>query len=273
MKINTSKILKNGRSLLLAYDQGLEHGPKDLNLLTSDPKYIFDIALEGMYNGVIVQAGIAEKYYHGYYKDVPLVIKLNGKTSFMDVAPISRQNCSVDRAIKLGASAVGYTIYTGSPHEAEMFVEFSNIVEKAHDYGIPVIAWMYPRGPKIANDLDTDVLAYSARVGLELGADFLKMKYNNNPEGFKWAVRCAGRAKVLVAGGAEMEEHAFLRMADEIMKTGAAGIAVGRNVWQHDKPYSITTAIRKLIHEGMSIDDALKLYEAEAHKEASKKPN
>jgi class I fructose-bisphosphate aldolase len=190
----------------------------------------------------------------------------------MDVAPISRQNCSVDRAIKLGAAAVGYTVYVGSPHEAEMFVEFSKIVEQAHDYGIPVIGWMYPRGPKITNENDTDILAYSARVGLELGADFLKMKYNGNLEGFKWVARCAGRAKILVAGGNEMEEHAFLRFSDEVMKTGAIGVAVGRNVWQHDKPYAITTAIRKLIHDGMSIDDALKLFESEAHKEASKKP-
>ena len=266
MKINTSKILKNGRSVLLAYDQGLEHGPSDLNLTTVDPKYIFDIALEGMYNGVIVQAGLAEKYYHGYYKDVPLIIKLNGKTHFISEAPISKQNCSVERAIKLGASAVGYTLYVGSPHEPEMFSEFSKIVEQAHDYGIPVIGWMYPRGPKIANDTDNDVLAYSARIGLELGADFLKMKYNNDVEGFKWVVKCAGRAKVLVAGGDAMEEHAFLRKTDEIMKTGAIGMAVGRNVWQHEKPYAITAAIRKMILDGMSVDDALKLFEEQANK-------
>ena len=267
MKINTTKILKNGRSMLLAYDQGLEHGPKDLNLTTVDPKYVFDIALEGMYDGIIVQAGIAEKYYHGYYKDVPLVVKLNGKTAFLD-SPIvmSKQICSVERAIKLGASAVGYTIYDGSPLEPDMFTEFGKIVEQAHEYGIPVIGWMYPRGPKVINEIDTDTLAYAARVGLELGADFLKIKYNNNLEGFKWVVKCAGRAKVLVAGGSKMDEHAFLRMSDEIMKSGACGIAVGRNIWQHDRPYALTHAIRKLIHEGMSVDDALKFYEEECNK-------
>jgi len=267
MKINTGKILKNGRSLLLAYDQGLEHGPKDLDLTSVDPKYIFDIALEGMYDGVIVQAGIAEKYYHSYYKDVPLIVKLNGKTSYMDESPISRQNCSVERAAKLGAAAVGYTIYTGSPHEPEMFAEFSKIVEQAHDYGMPVIAWMYPRGPKISNELDTDTLAYAARIGLELGADFIKIKYNNNPEAFKWVVKCAGRSKILVAGGNKMEEHEFLRKTDEILKTGVAGIAVGRNIWQHERPYAMTKAIRKMIHQNMGVDDALKLFEEEAHKE------
>ncbi|MGV8140889.1 MAG: class I fructose-bisphosphate aldolase [Candidatus Woesearchaeota archaeon] len=267
MRVNTSKILKNGRSMLLSYDHGLEHGPKGLNITTVDPKYIFDIALEGVYDGVIVQAGIAEKYYQGYYKDVPLIIKLNGKTAFLDSPiAISRQMCSVERAIKLGASAVGYTIYDGSPLEPEMFAEFGKIVEQAHEYGIPVIGWMYPRGPNVKNELDTDTLAYAARVGLELGADFLKLKYNNNLEGFKWVVKCAGRAKVLVAEHDIMEEHEFLRMSSEVMSTGASGIVTGRNIWQHDRPYALTHAIRKMIHEGMSIDDALRLFEEEANK-------
>jgi len=267
MRINTTKILKNGRSLLLSYDQGLEHGPKDMNTTTVDPKYVFDIALEGIYDGIIVQAGIAEKYYHGYYKDVPLIIKLNGKTAFLN-SPIavSKQICSVERAIKLGASAVGYTVYDGSPLEPEMFTEFGKIVDQAHEYGIPVIGWMYPRGPDVKNELDTDALAYAARVGLELGADFLKLKYNNNLEGFKWVVKCAGRAKVLVAEHNMMEEHAFLRMSDEIMKTGAAGIVTGRNIWQHNTPHALTKAIRKMMHEGMSVDDALKLFEEESNK-------
>jgi len=267
MRVNTTKILKNGRAMLLSYDQGLEHGPKELNITTVDPKYVFDIALEGMYDGIIVQAGIAEKYYHGYYKDVPLIVKLNGKTAFLDSPiAISKQICSVERAIKLGASAVGYTIYDGSPLEPDMFTEFGKIVDQAHEYGIPVIGWMYPRGPNVRNELDTDALAYAARVGLELGADFLKLKYNNNLEGFKWVVKCAGRAKVLIAEDHKMEEHAFLRMSDEILKTGAAGIVAGRNIWQHDTPYALTKAIRKMIHEGMSVDDALKLFEEEANK-------
>ncbi|GIU70386.1 MAG: aldolase [Candidatus Woesearchaeota archaeon] len=208
MRINLNKIMRKDKSLLLAYDQGLEHGPSDLNERTVDPKYIFDIALEGLYDGIITQHGIAEKYYAKYYKDVPLIVKLNGKTSLANIAPISRQLCSVDRAIKLGAVAVGYTIYTGSPNEPDMFAEFSKIVEQAHDYGVPVIAWMYPRGSGI-DEKNNNILAYSARVGLELGADMIKIKYNNDPEGFKWVVKCAASTKVLVAGGDKVDETAL----------------------------------------------------------------
>ena len=266
MRININKLLRNDKSLMLAYDQGLEHGPKDLDMRTVDPKFIFDIALEGLYDAVIVQNGIAEKYYQKYYREVPLVIKLNGKTSMTNIAPISRQICTVDRAIKLGAVAVGYTVYTGSPNEPEIFSEFSKIVESAHDYGMPVIAWMYPRGPGI-NEHETDTLAYAARVGLELGADMLKMKYNDNLEGFKWVVKCAGKVKVLVAGGDRLGEADFLRKAEEIMKTGVAGMAVGRNVWQHQYPMAVSKALNKIVHHGISRQEAENIYEVELHKQ------
>jgi len=266
MRVSTSKLLKNGRSLLLAHDQGLEHGPVDLNATNADPKYIFDIALEGMYNGVIVHAGLAEKYYHSYYRDVPLVIKLNGRTSLIDKSIISKPFCSVDRAIKLGAAALGYKMSIGDNTEPEQFETLGKIIEQAHDYGIPVIVWVYLNGPKITNELDNDTLAYAARVGLELGADFIKIKYSNNMEGFKWVVKCAGRAKVLVAGGGKTDEHTLFRKIDEVLKTGVTGMAIGRNVWQHDKPYAMSKAIRMMVHENMSIDDALRLFEEEAHK-------
>jgi len=267
VRINLGRIFRNDRSLFLAYDQGIEHGPRDLDMRSVDPKYIFDIALEGMYDGIIVQHGLAEKYYNTYFRDIPLIVKLNGKTSLPDMPPISRQLCSVDRAITLGASAVGYTIYTGSPLEPEIFSEFSKIVEQAHNYGMPVIGWMYPRGPAVKNELDTDILAYSARVGLELGADILKMKYNNNPEAFKWVIKCAGKAKVIVGDGDKMLEADFLRKAEEIMKTGAVGMAVSRNVWQHDYPLPLSKALRKIVIDGATDQDAEKIYNEEIHKQ------
>jgi class I fructose-bisphosphate aldolase len=257
--------MKHDRSLMLAYDQGLEHGPKDLDMKNVNPKYILDIALEGFYDAVILHHGIAEKYYKAYYKDIPLVIKLNGKTQLSQNPTDSRQVCSVERALKIGASAVGYTIYTGSLNEPAMLAEFSKIVETAHDYGMPAIAWVYPRGPGI-NEVSTDVLAYSARIGFEMGADMLKIKYNNDPEGFKWIVKCAGAAKVMIAGGDKQDEALFLRKSEEIMKTGVSGMAVGRNVWQHSYPLAVSKALRKIVHEHATAQDAEKIYEEEIHK-------
>lgn len=245
--ININKLLHKGRALFLAYDQGLEHGPTDFNKKNVDPEYIMNIALEGGYTGVIVQPGIAEKYWEGAYRDVPLIMKLNGKTNLAKIDPISRQTCSVDRAVKLGASAVGYTIFDGSPNEPQIFQEFGKIVDQAHDYGLPVIAWMYPRGRFIKNDLDNDVLNYSARIGLELGADMVKMKYNGDLENFKWLIRCAGRAKVLVAGGAKKNPQELLNDLSAATKAGAIGTAIGRNIWQSERPFSLSKAIHNVV--------------------------
>ncbi len=161
------------------------------------------------------------------------------------------------RAVQLGAKAVGFVIYDGSEQEPKMFEQFGKIVEEAHDLGIPVIAWMYPRGKSIPNELSTEVLAYSARIGLELGADIIKIKYNDDVEGYKWVIRNAGRAKIVVAGGNKRSNIDFLKMVQDIMISGATGIAVGRNVWQSEKPIALSKAIREIIHDGKSAKDVL----------------
>lgn len=250
-----SALTTNGRAIFLAYDQGLEHGPTDFNLKNCDPKYILDIALEGKYDAVILTHGVAEKYYHGAYKDIPLIIKLNGKTSLTKMSPISTQICSVKRAVQLGAKAVGYTIYDGSEKEPKMFEQFAKIVEQAHDLGIPVVAWMYPRGKSIVDDLRTDLIAYSARIGLELGADIVKIKYNDDPAGLQWIVKNAGLTKVVIAGGHKRPDFEFLKMAEQAIKAGASGLAVGRNIWQSENPLALSKALREIVHNGKSADE------------------
>ena len=144
--------LKDGKSMLLAYDQGLEHGPsKDFDDRNIDPAFIMDIASKGGFCGVIFQKGVAERYYDG---KVPLMIKLNGKSALPKGEPISSQVCSVEQAVSLGAKGVGYTIYLGSGKEAKMFSEFGTIQEEAHERGLPAVAWIYPRGESVQNELE-----------------------------------------------------------------------------------------------------------------------
>src|SRR3989344_3504794 len=142
MNINLSKILKGGKALFLSYDHGLEHGPSDFNDKNVDPLYILDIAKKGKYQGIVLQKGLAEKYRDEIKKSkVPLILKLNGKTKITQDEPYSSMLCTVDEAINLGASAVGYTIYIGSDYEDEMMQEFENIQRQAHEKNIPVIVW------------------------------------------------------------------------------------------------------------------------------------
>lgn len=252
-------LMRNGKALFLACDQGLEHGPTDFNEKNIDPKYILDIALEGGYTAVILQPGVAEKYYHDQYRKVPLIVKLNGKTELAHIEPISRQTCSIQRALKMGAKGVGYTIYPGSRNEPEMFQEFGRIVEEAHDHGLPVIAWMYPRGQDVKNELENTLIAYSARIALELGADMIKLKYNGDLGNFKWILKCAGRSKVVISGGSKKSHEEFLKDVHDTMSVGGEGIAVGRNVWQDEKPFGLSKALHDVVFKRKRPEDVLHL--------------
>lgn len=238
--------LRNGRGLILAYDQGLEHGPSvDFDDRNVDPSFVMDLAAKGGFTGVAFQKGVAERFYNG---KVPLIVKVNGKTSLPKGEPISRQLCSVEYAVSLGAKAVGYTVYAGSGFEAEMMSEFGRIQEDAHRRGIAAIAWVYPRGAAVQNDTSKETVAYAARLGLELGADAVKIKYTGDSTSFAWAVRSAAGVRVFMSGGPKAPtDEVFLEQVRGVIHAGAAGLAVGRNVWQHKEPLAMAEQLRKVI--------------------------
>lgn len=246
--ISLKKITSKGKALFLAYDQGIEHGPTDFNDKNVDPLYILDIAKKGKYTGIVFQKGIAEKYKKEIKKSkIPLILKLNGKTNLVKGDPISAQLATVEEAIKLGAAAVGFTIYIGSVHEEEMLEEFEKIQKKAHEKNLPVVVWIYPRGKSIKSKKKTDLMAYATRTGLEIGADIIKIHPEGKLKDFKWAVKSAGKAKVVAAGGSKTNEKDLIKQVKEYTKAGFIGMAIGRNVWQSKNPIKTTKIIKKVI--------------------------
>ncbi len=263
MQVSLDKITKQGKALFLAYDQGMEHGPTDFNDENVDPKKVLEIADSGFFTGVVLQKGIAEKYYNASASPsatssgpsgsarrwrVPLIVKLNGRTNLVkDKDPYSPQVCSIQEALSYGAKAVGYTIYVGSEFEPKMTKEFGRIEQEAEEAELPVIAWMYPRGKNVSDENDPKIIAYAARVGLELGADIVKVRYTGDPESFKWVIKSAGETKVVVMGGSKEDEQNFLAKTKIVMDQGAIGLAVGRNVWQNEKPLEMAKKIADVI--------------------------
>jgi len=252
--IDIKKITKNGKALFLAYDQGFEHGPVDFNDENVDPNYILEIAQKaGVFTAIIFHQGIAQKYYPigglDIQKTPPLLMKLNGKTSLHPgEEPYSPPVCTVEEAVRLGASAVGYTIYVGSGFEAKMMKEFSQIEKDAHRLGIPVTLWSYPRGKNVeGKETQKETVAYAARLALELGADFVKLPYTGDKESFSWVVKSAGKVKVLVQGGKKKDEKGLLEEVGDFMSAGASGMAVGRNIWQDKNPVEVATKISKIV--------------------------
>ena len=245
--METTAIEKDGKILLLAYDQGFEHGPVDFNEDNVDPEYIMKISRNGYFTGLVLQEGLAARYYQKG-TDIPLIVKLNGKTAFQKEEPLSLQLCTVDKAIELGAIGVGYTIYVGSEHEEEMLVEFSRMEDEAHAKGLIVIAWMYPRGKKVeGKESSKDIVAYAARLGLELNADLVKIPFTGDVESFKWVVESAGKTGVLAQGGAKKDWLGLDAEARGVMESGARGIAIGRNVWQDPNPDEVSRKLAEII--------------------------
>ena len=234
------------RGAFLAYDHGLEHGPTDFTDVNVSPRYIIDIARKAEVDALILLKGSAREYYT---KDIgiPLVLKLNGKTNMYKGEPFSKQNCSVEEAVKLGASAVGYTVYSGSRYEKFMLSEFSRIEEKAHNIGLPVIMWSYPRGKDVHDDESIETVAYAARVAFEMGADIVKLKYPDDDNRLDWVVKAADKTKVFLAGGKKLEDQNIEEHVEKAMQAGFSGMAVGRNIWQSDDPVKRIKRIKDII--------------------------
>jgi len=248
-----------GSLLFLPIDQGIEHGPRDFfpNPASKDPEYQFRLAAEAGYSAIACGYGMASKYYPDYAGQVPLLLKLNSKT---DIPPadeaLSPCNASVEDAVRLGADAVGYTLYVGSPKQEEDFIQLGHIREDCDRYGMPLVIWAYPRGRDIEKKGGRDsffAIDYAARVAMEMGADVVKLNmpklnpdkdkdapapYNEmevtQEEAIRHCVESAGRSLVVLSGGSRVDDEKLLGQTRMIMEAGGSGVIFGRNVWQRE---------------------------------------
>lgn len=266
----------NGRLLFLPIDQGLEHGPVDFfpNPDSVDPSFQLRLAKEGGYSGIVFHIGLAQKYLKDFAGEVPLILKLNGKTNIpSDKYAFSPQTASVEDAVRLGADAVGYTLYVGSPAQGEDITQFFEIREDCDKFGMPLIMWAYPRGEAIEAKGGRDSLYavdYAARVACELGADLVKLnlpeydekKAKDLPkpydqmkftpqEGLEKVVESAGRTLVLVSGGSKISDEDLLDKVKASMEAGVIGLIFGRNMWQRefDDALKLTEKIKRIMSE------------------------
>jgi len=249
----------NGTLLLLPIDQGIEHGPRDFfpNPASKDPEYQFRLAAEAGYSAIACQIGLATKYYPDYAGQVPLILKVNGKT---DVPPsgdaLSTTNANVEDAVRLGADAVGYTMYLGSTRQDEDLLQLQKVRQDCDRFGMPLVIWAYPRGTAIDGKGGRDsfyAIDYAARMAMEMGADVVKLNmpklnpdtdkdapapYNemevSRDEAIRHCVESAGRALVVLSGGSKADDDAVLGNVRSVMGAGGSGVIFGRNVWQRE---------------------------------------
>jgi class I fructose-bisphosphate aldolase len=248
----------NGTLMLLPIDQGIEHGPRDFfpNPASKDPDYQFRLAAEAGYSALACQIGMAEKYYPDYAGAVPLILKVNGKTDIPSSAKaFSSCNASVEDAVRLGAEAVGYTLYVGSPRQDEDLAQLRGVRQDCDRFGMPLVIWAYPRGEAIdAKGGATSFYAidYAARMAMEMGADIVKLNmpkpsekdrdapapYNemeiSQEEAIRHCVESAGRSLVVLSGGSKVDDETVLAHSRMVLEAGGSGVIFGRNVWQRE---------------------------------------
>ena len=273
-KMNIARLLRSGtlagtgKLVILPVDQGFEHGPARSfapNPAGYDPHYHFQLAIDAGCNAYAAPLGFLEAGADQFAGQIPLILKLNNHDVLHDEKdPLPSVTGSVREALRLGCSAVGFTIYPGSSHCNAMYEQLQVIAEEAKEHGLAVVVWSYPRGSGLSKEGETavDVVAYAAQIAAQLGAHIIKVKLPSAhlelpaakkvyeaekvpiqtlAERVRHVVQSAfdGRRIVIFSGGAKSDEKNVFEEARAIREGGGFGSIIGRNSFQRPKAEAV----------------------------------
>ena len=246
------------RTVIVPMDHGVTLGPiAGLQCMRDTINKV----VEGGANAIVIHKGIVANGHRGSGKDVGLIIHLSGSTSMSPDPTAKVPVCTVEEAIRLGADAVSIHINLGAETDSAMLSHLADVARRCFEWGMPLIAMMYTRGPKIESEYALKYVKHAARVGAELGADVVKCNYTGSPETFAEAVEGCP-VPVVIAGGEKMgTDKQILEMVDGALKAGAAGVSIGRNAFQHEDPGAIVRAIGMMVHGSRSVEESLAFLE------------
>ncbi|GAB6038506.1 2-amino-3,7-dideoxy-D-threo-hept-6-ulosonate synthase [Fundidesulfovibrio butyratiphilus] len=243
-----------GRAIIVPLDHGVSVGP--ITGLTDVRDTVTSI-VEGGANAVLMHKGLVPCGHRARGRDIGLVVHLSASTNLSPFPGAKTLVCSVEEAIQLGADAVSLHLNLGDESERDMLSGMGEVTRQASHWGIPVLAMVYGRGPKIASEFDPEVVAHCARAGMELGADIVKVPYTGDPESFSRVVDGACVPVVIAGGPKTPTTRAFLQMVHDSVQAGGSGLSVGRNIFQHKDPTRLLQALGKIVHDGWDVDQAM----------------
>jgi len=272
-------VFKSGHCMMLPYDQFVEHDNRHsfAHARANDPDYIMELAIDGGFNAVAVHYGIAKRFWKKWDNKISLVVKINGKTSIpsQDHA-LSTLTSSVEDAYKLGASAIGYTLYYGSDRQDEDLPQLANVRSECEKYDLPLIIWAYPRGAAMnakGGTKSSYALESAARLAVEMGATVVKSNIPSDvdtsfidnkliPKVFREfekemltkssherklirtrrVVEAAAGIPVLFSGGGKKSRDEVVENTKYAKEAGAFGLIYGRNMWKRTKEDALALA-------------------------------
>ena len=246
------------RTIIVPMDHGVTVGPiKGL----VDIRATVTRLVEGGANAGLVHKGLVSCGHRTRGRDFGLIVHLSAGTTLSPFPNAKTLVTTVEEALRLGADAVSVHVNLGDETEATMLRDLGQVAAQAAYWGMPLMAMVYARGPKIKNGFDPAIVAHCARVGTELGADVVKVPYTGDPESFARVVD-ACCIPVVIAGGPKLDSTSdFLTMVEESLSAGGAGLSVGRNIFQHKSPTRLVQALNKVVHEDLPATQALQFLE------------
>src|ERR671918_260490 len=247
MKNRMSKIIRpeDGRCLMLAVDHGYFLGPTEgLEIPSRTIKPLLPYADSLMITRGILRTSVNPS------TEVPIVLRVSGGTSIVG-EDLSNEtiSTSIEEAIKLNASCLALSIFVGSKYEHQTLSNLSKLVDEGEKYGIPVLA-VTAVGKEMARD--SRYLGLSCRIAAELGAHLVKTYYC---EKFEEVVEGCP-VPVIIAGGKKLPEKDALNLTFNAIRDGASGVDMGRNIWQSDQPVEMIQAVRSIVHDALSVEEA-----------------
>ncbi|GCF09182.1 class I fructose-bisphosphate aldolase [Dictyobacter arantiisoli] len=259
--LNHGRLGGTGKMVILPVDQGFEHGPARSfapNPAGYDPRYHFQLAIDAGCNAYAAPLGALEAGAAEFAGEVPLILKVNNHDVLNDERdPISAVTSGVEDALRLGCSAIGFTIYPGSSERTHMYEQLRELTLEAKSAGLATVVWSYPRGSSLSKDGETalDVVTYAAQIAAQLGADIIKVKLPSAKielaeaqkvyqkyeiptatlaERVQHVIQSSfnGRRIVIFSGGAAASDDQVFNEVRGIRDGGGFGSIMGRNSFQ-----------------------------------------
>lgn len=263
-KLRLRRLLPEGRAVIVPMDHPVYHGPVDgLN----DPADVVRKAKAGGADGVLITPGSLETAADAL-GGMAVVLRLDNTCTRLG-SRVDQMGLigTVEDAVSSGADAVALNVFVGAENEDELLGKLADVACACREWGMVLVGEMIPdslllnhfgkSSKELAPEVAAEHIAVAARVGAEIGADVIKTRYTGTPETFRTVIDTATRP-VLVAGGPKTGDDAsFLTSIREAMDAGAAGVCVGRNLWQRADMLAMTRAVCAIVHDGASVEQAL----------------
>jgi fructose-bisphosphate aldolase, class I len=244
----------DGRALIVAMDHGLLDGPK--KGLEYPDETIASVVAGGA-DAILTSYGIARMFARELAK-VGLIVRADGGATGLSKNPgPGALMLSVEQSLRVDVDALAVSAFPGSAQEESSLAHLARMIESAHNWDVPVMAEMVPGGFDSPPELRTiQNIALAARVGAEMGADWIKCPYARDMEN----VTKTCFIPVVILGGAKRgAENEMLAEIKQAMDEGVSGVAIGRNIWQFENPTAMTRAVAAILHENATVEQAMKL--------------